>query len=89
MSDETFGPVTALERPLHATRCLADALALITDTIEEPAASAINEIVHTMLDHISELDELHETLFRLHHPDRARFEREGWPDKLEDNPDID
>ena len=66
--------------PLGAVRRFADAVALITETIEEPGASAINEVVHTMLGHISLLDDLHSALFRLHHPNREQFERDGWPD---------
>ena len=28
---------------------------------------------------LDEVDGSHEYFFRLHHPDRERFEREGWP----------
>jgi hypothetical protein len=79
MSDDAFDHVCKIERPLGAIQRLGDALALITETIEEPGASAINEIVWTMKDHISELDKIHEVLFRLHHPNREQFEIDGWP----------
>ena len=47
--------------------------------MEEPAASAVSVIVHAALEHITEADEAYVTLFRLGHPDRERFGREGWP----------
>jgi hypothetical protein len=78
-ADATYSHVNKLEGPLGSIRRLVDAVALITETIEEPGASAINEIVWTMKDHISELDEIHKVLFRLHHPNREQFDREGWP----------
>jgi hypothetical protein len=84
MSNTAFGHVCKIEHPLGAVRRLSDALALISETIEEPHASAIDEIVHTMLGHISELDELHSALFRLHHPNREQFEIDGWPVKPTD-----
>ena len=39
----------------------------------------MNAIIHTLLGHIGDLDGVYSTLFRLHHPSRERFEREGWP----------
>ena len=47
--------------------------------MEEPHAGAVNVIVHAALDHVREAEAVQETLFRLTHPDRERFEREGWP----------
>jgi hypothetical protein len=66
---------------LGAIKRLGDALALITETIEEPGASATNEIVHTLLGHVAEIDKEYSFLFRLHHPSRDHFERVGWPGK--------
>jgi hypothetical protein len=52
-------------------------LALITETIEEPGASAMNEIIQAMLERVEEIDKEYAFLFRLHHPSREQFERDG------------
>ena len=52
---------------------------MISEAMEEPAASAVNVIVHTTLEHVTEADEAYAELFKLSHPDRERFERDGWP----------
>jgi len=44
------------------------ALALLTEVIEEPGASAMNEIIWTMLDRVREIEEEYSSLFRLHNP---------------------
>jgi hypothetical protein len=75
-----FSHVCKIEHPLGAIRRLSDAVALITETTVEPGTSAINEIVHSMLGHVSRMDDLHSALFRLHHPNRDQFETDGWPD---------
>jgi len=79
MTDPTYGHVCRMDYPRASIRNLATALALITETIEEVDASAMNAIIHTLLGHIGDLDGVYSTLFRLHHPSRERFEREGWP----------
>jgi len=84
-SDDAYRHVCRIERPLTHIRNFLDALALITETIEEPAASAVNVIVRAALDHVAEVDAEYATLFRLTHPDRERFEREGWPGGAEGN----
>ena len=79
MSNETFAIVWRIEAPLASAGRLADALALLTETADEPHASAMNEIIHMLLEHLAQVGEEYCSLFRLHHPDRERFEREGWP----------
>ena len=54
--DATYAHVCRLEPPLGAIKRLGDALAMITETIEEPGASAMNEILHTLLGHVAEID---------------------------------
>jgi hypothetical protein len=39
----------------------------------------VQEIGLTITARVEELDDIHGYFFRLHHPDRERFEREGWP----------
>jgi hypothetical protein len=69
-----------MERPLQSVCNFLDALALITETMDEPAASAVNTIVWAAIDQVGEIDEAYPTLFHLSHPNCDRFEREGWPD---------
>jgi hypothetical protein len=54
-------------------------LMIISETIDEPHGGAINEMVWTMQDKMKELQREYSTLFKLTHPDRERFERDGWP----------
>jgi hypothetical protein len=68
-----------LEPPLTNIRRFLDALALISETLDEPGGSAVNVIVHAAIDHAAEVESEYVSLFRLTHPDRERFEREGWP----------
>jgi len=76
---DVFRQVGRIEPSLTHIRKFLDALALISETMEEPAASAVNVIVHTTLEHVTEADDAYATLFKLSHPDRERFDREGWP----------
>jgi hypothetical protein len=79
--DATYAHVCKLDRPLASIRNLGMSLALITETIEEPGASAMNEIVLAMLERVEEIDKEYAFLFRLHHPSREQFEQDGrWPD---------
>jgi hypothetical protein len=54
-------------------------LPIASETIDEPHGGAINEMVWTMQDKMKELQREYSTLFKLTHPDRERFERDGWP----------
>ena len=78
-SDDVRSHVNSIEPALTHIRHFLDAIALITEAMEEPHAGAVNVIVHAALDHVREAEAVHETLFRLTHPERERFEREGWP----------
>jgi hypothetical protein len=74
-----FRHACSIERPLTGIRHFLDAIALITEAMEEPQAGAVNVIIHAALDHVRDAEAVHLSLFRLTHPDRERFEREGWP----------
>jgi len=39
----------------------------------------VYELALTIQARVDELDNIHGYFCRLHHPDRERFEREGWP----------
>ena len=76
---ETFEHVCSIERPLTGIRHYLNGLMIISETIDEPHGGAINEMVWTMQDKMKELQREYSTLFKLTHPDRERFERDGWP----------
>jgi hypothetical protein len=41
----------------------------------------MQELTLAIAESLDKLDESHGFFFQLHHPDRERFEREGWPDQ--------
>jgi hypothetical protein len=77
---DAFSHACDMERPLEGIQCFALALDRIAQTLgDENAASIVQEIGLTITARVEELDDIHGFFFRLHHPDRERFEREGWP----------
>jgi hypothetical protein len=82
-SGDVFSHVCSIERPLAVIRNFLNALAMISETLDEPGASAVNQITWAMMDQVADLNAEHVTLFRLTHPGRERFEREGWPGDAE------
>ena len=83
-SGDAFRYVCSIERPLTSIRNFRNALALITETMDEPAGSAVNQITWAMLDQVAEVDAEFSTLFKLSPPDHERFEREGWRGRRRD-----
>jgi hypothetical protein len=79
MKDTTFHHVCNLERPLAAARNFATGIALISETLDERGASSVQQISAAMIDAVAKIEAEYSTLFQLTHPDRDRFEREGWP----------
>jgi hypothetical protein len=69
-----------MEKPLEAIRNFALALDRIAQTLEDGNAAAIvQEFGLTITSRVEELDDIHGFFFRLHHPNRDQFERDGWP----------
>ena len=77
---DAFGRACSMERPLEGIRNFALALDRIAQTLDDDNTAAIvQEFGLTIQARVEELDDIHGYFFRLHHPDRDRFEREGWP----------
>ena len=75
-----FDRACDMENPLESIRRFALALDRIAQTLGDGNAAAIlQEIGLTITSRVEELDDIHSYFFRLHHPGRERFEREGWP----------
>jgi hypothetical protein len=78
---DAFSHACDMERPLDAIRNFVGALCMIAGRLE--GGDVVYELAMTIQLRVDELDETHGYFFRLHHPDRERFEREGWPDEAE------
>ena|SRR5450755_2441996 len=77
---DAFRQACSLEKPLERIRNFSAALARLAPTIDdEQAAAIIQTLTLEIEESLDELDETHTYFFRLHHPDRGKFEREGWP----------
>ena len=79
---EAFSHACDMERPLDAIRNFVGALCGIAGTLE--GGDIVYELAMTIQLRVDELDEIHGYFFHLHHPDRERFEREGWPTEQAD-----
>jgi hypothetical protein len=70
-----------MEVPLRGIRNFAGALDRIAQTLGDGnGALIVQEIALTIQARVDELDNIHGYFFRLHHPNRERFERDGWPE---------
>lgn len=80
---DAFSRACDMEKPLERIRNFAAALARLAPTIDDGQAAAIVQSLTLAIEKsLDELDGSHGFFFRLHHPDRERFEREGWPDDV-------
>jgi hypothetical protein len=80
--NDAFDHACEMEKPLERIRNFTAALASLAPTIDNGGAAAIvQELTLAIRESLDELEKPHEYFFRLHHPDRERFEREGWPDE--------
>ena len=75
-----FENACAIEDPLVAIRNFVGALDRIAQTLDD-GGEIVMAIAGEIGLRIDELDEIHGFFFRLHHPNREKFEREGWPDE--------
>jgi hypothetical protein len=85
LKDDAFGHACAMEDPLQRIRNFTAGLARLAPTMDDGEAAAIvQELTLAIAECLDELDGSHEFFFQLHHPDRERFQREGWPDDVTD-----
>jgi hypothetical protein len=77
---DAYRHACAMEDPLQRIRNFTAALARLAPTIDDEQAAAImQQLTAAIRESLDQLDDIHGHFFRLHHPDRERFEREGWP----------
>jgi hypothetical protein len=68
-----------MEKPLEGIRDFAGALCRVAETLNNDDGVIVQQLAQTIRALVQELDKTHEYFFQLHHPDRERFEHEGWP----------
>jgi hypothetical protein len=78
---EAFEIVTSMESNLRDASVLADGVAILAvDSIEDVKLGAVlMQIGNLIEDYCEVLEERRGELFKLLHPNRAIFEKEGWP----------
>jgi hypothetical protein len=77
---EAFDQACGMEKPWRVSETLRGALCRIAQTLNDGnGADIVYELALTIQARMQKLDNTHEYFFRLHHPDRERFEHEGWP----------
>jgi hypothetical protein len=67
-SDTPFLHATNMEDPLTTIGNLVAALCLISETMEEPFGSVVQELARKIGDSVQQLDKEHAYFFHLHHP---------------------
>jgi hypothetical protein len=77
---EAYAIVTDMESDLSDASVLADGVAILAvDSIEDEKLGAVlMRIGRVIANHCKELEERRGELFKLLHPNRAIFEKEGW-----------
>jgi hypothetical protein len=77
--DHLFDLVGEMEDGLSAVRNFAIALELMASAMEPELAAPVQRLTMEITDRIDGLEKQRGMLFRSLHPNRARFERVGWP----------
>lgn len=72
--------VCGMENPLTIARDIVVALSMIAETLGEGGEGAVVQTLACMAkDQIDAAETMRGDLFRLTHPRRDHFEKEGWP----------
>jgi hypothetical protein len=84
-SDPLFDIVSEMECETAAIEDFGHAIALIAESIKETdVATAVQRLAWEITNHIDTLETHRGKLFRALHPNRAHFERVGWPDEQQE-----
>ena len=74
-----FGRLGVMETHVTDATALATALSMMSDSMDSEDGMAVSTIAVILRQNLRAIDELHAELWRNLHPDREKFEREGWP----------
>lgn len=77
--DGPFRQVSDMENPLAEAVDLLAGIALIAATLDDEEAGPVQRIAWLATDAVKKAEGLRCELFRLTHPRRDHFEKEGWP----------
>lgn len=72
--------VCRMEDDVTAAHQLTAAIQLIAQAIEPRAGGALERVASHVARGLNDIERKREELFRLLHPDRAEFEKTGWPE---------
>lgn len=78
-TSQPYDLICGMEEPLTIIGDLVDAMAFIAETIDGDCSSAVQRLAWLAKDQRDAAEKLRGDLFRLTHPRREHFEREGWP----------
>jgi len=78
-NEAPFRQVSNMETPLATAVDLLAGIAFIAETLDPDEAGPIQRIAGLAGSAVREAEELRGQLFRLTHPRRDHFEKEGWP----------
>jgi hypothetical protein len=80
---EAFETVTSMEGDLEQARILSDGVAILAvDSVlthDEALGAVLMRLAWAIRDNCKALEERRDELFKLLHPNRETFEKEGWP----------
>lgn len=77
-TSEVFDLIGNMEEPLSIISDLTEALAMIGETIEDDGR-VVQRLAWIAKEQMLKAEKMRGDLFRLTHPRRHDFEREGWP----------
>jgi hypothetical protein len=78
----SFATVCDMEEDVTAASNFADAIAMLAETIDDADGCVFQRMAWTLKKHCDAIEERRGNLFRFLHPDRAQFEKTGWPDDV-------
>lgn len=74
-----FSHVCKMEDPLATIKDLLKCLAFLAESLESDVGSVVQRVAWLGIDEFDRVEEMRGELFKLTHPNRDHFEREGWP----------
>lgn len=77
--NDSFDAVGNMEKPLAVAKDLVVALAMVAETMSNAEGSVVQRLAWLAGENIAAAEALRCDLFRLTHPRRDEFEKEGWP----------
>ncbi|SRR6266545_7660944 len=76
-----FGLVRGMEEGISAARTFAGALAILSETMDDddPMGEVVQRLAWEVQRNCKAIEASRGMLFRISHPNRAEFQKSGWP----------